>query len=221
MTRFPHLLLSRPRQASQLLLLMFAGLVAAVAGMATPPVTAQVIDRWLYQPYGQPPRLDRDRVDHLPAGYAEGRFSYEGRPNGNARFGRHLLQDWPPPPATGSEATSEPGMPSISEINRLMETFHQAAVEAELAAALASSPADWSPPAPETAPPSLPTASESSPLGPPPEWPPGVIASPGREPGTLAPASSSPPSPAPPAASAPPTGIDRPAGPPPFRPTDD
>lgn len=190
--------------------------MATAAGPATPPLAAQTIDRWLYQPYGQPPRLDRDRTDHLPAGYAEGRFSFEGRPNGNARFGRRLLQDWPLPPATGSEPAPDLGMPTISEVNRLMETFQQAAVEAELAASLASSPTGESTSAPETASPASPLASGSSPLGPPPEWPPGVVASPAGEPPPLNLGPSSPAAPVPPAASAPAAGSDRPASSPAF-----
>lgn len=124
-------------------------MLAGWLSLCSPPLGAQTIDRWLFIPYGHPGRLDHEPNERSPDGRTEFRFSYEGRPwRLIRRFSRSLARD-------SSLASSTPdafddGRPDPAEINRLLEVFQKAAIEAELtpASLVAPFPASSGLPAP-------------------------------------------------------------------------
>ncbi len=148
------------------------------------PLGAQTSDRWLFTPYGHPGRLDREPHLRSPNGRTEFHFSYEGRPGRSIRrFSLGVADDYPL--ASGPHEEMEEGRPQPSEINRLLEVFQKAAIEAELTppppvspSPVLSSPAAPLPP-PESVPFASPTAEASAPTdasgSPPLASPPGEI----------------------------------------------
>jgi hypothetical protein len=105
--------------------------LAGWLSLCSPPLDAQTIDRWLFIPYGHPGRLDHEPNERSPNGRTELHFSYDGRPwRLIRRFSQSLARD-------SSLASSTPdafddGRPDPAEINRLLEVFQKAAIEAEL-----------------------------------------------------------------------------------------
>ena len=109
--------------------LRFVSLFLVLMILTGNPANPQGIERWLFIPNGENPRIDKEPIIRQPNGNYDLKFLYQGQPSTIRRFGRSIAQDYPLILVASDTGAK---VPSISEVAHLLETLSQAAAEAEI-----------------------------------------------------------------------------------------